>query len=56
MKTLAGRPRDTEDVAKIILRQGDALDWEYVLKTAQALEQAVGQDVVAPLERLRGED
>lgn len=53
MKTLAGRPRDTDDVAKIVLRQGEALDWSYVLRTARELEQAIGQDLVAPLERLR---
>lgn len=56
MKTLAGRPRDTDDVAKIVLRQGDALDWDYILQTARALEQAIGQDLVAPLERLRNDD
>jgi predicted nucleotidyltransferase len=54
MKTLAGRPRDTDDVAKIVLRQGDALDWDYVLQTARALEQAIGHELVSPLERLRG--
>ncbi len=53
MKVLAGRPRDTDDVAKIVLRQGDALDWDYVLQTARALEQAIGHDLVSPLESLR---
>jgi hypothetical protein len=40
-------------VAKILLRQGDALDWDYVLRTARAPEQAIDQDLVAPLESLR---
>lgn len=53
MKALAGRPRDTEDVGKILLRQGDALDWDYVLQTARALEEAIGQDLVSSLEILR---
>jgi hypothetical protein len=52
MKVLAGRPRDTDDVARILLRQGDSLDWDYVLQTARALEQAIGHDLVAPLESL----
>ncbi|NUQ62665.1 MAG: hypothetical protein HUU20_09260 [Pirellulales bacterium] len=55
MKTLAARPRDIDDVAKIVVRQGDALNWDYILTTAAALEQAIGQDLVAPLERLRGD-
>ncbi len=56
MKTLAGRPRDIDDVAKIVVRQGDTLNWDYILETAGALEQAVGQDLLAPLERLRRDE
>lgn len=30
-------------------------DWDYVLQTARALEQAIGHGLVSPLERLRKE-
>jgi len=55
MKMLAARPRDTEDVARILLRQGDAMDWDYLFQTAQSLEEAIGQDLVLPIKRLKGE-
>jgi hypothetical protein len=55
MKVLAGRPRDQEDVQGIIDAQGDRLDWEYCLTTAQQLEEATGHDLVAPLRALRTE-
>ena len=53
MKMLAGRPRDTDDVTQILLRQGDALNWDYVLQTARHLQEAIGHDIAAQLERLR---
>ena len=53
MKLLAGRPRDTDDAAKIVLRQGTALDWEYLLQTCEDPQRAVDQDIVPQLLRLR---
>lgn len=53
MKVLASRPRDTEDAERIVLRQGRRLDWDYVLKTARELEEAVAHDLVSPLLALR---
>ena len=53
MKMLAARPRDTEDAAKILLRQRGSIDWDYVLRTARALEESIELDIVVPLERLR---
>ena len=54
MKVLAGRPRDMDDVAKIVIRQMDHFDWNYVMRIAGELEEAIGQDLVTHLERLRG--
>lgn len=53
MKLLAGRPRDTDDASGIIARQGEALDWEYLLKVGGELQQAVSQDILNQLQRLR---
>lgn len=53
MKVLAARPRDTEDARAIVLKQGPALNWEYVLATGKALEEAVGQDLLSQLTALR---
>lgn len=53
MKVIAGRPRDQEDAAGIVRRQGGALDWGRLLLDGRRLEQALGQEVVAPLQRLR---
>jgi hypothetical protein len=55
LKLLAGRPRDTDDVSAIIARQGDALDWKYLLQTGEALQEATAQDIVSPLRKLRPE-
>ena len=55
MKVLAGRPRDTDDVRNIMLRQGSALDWNYLLETGRQLQQAVDQDLLSELQRLQAE-
>jgi len=52
MKVLAGRPRDAEDGRSIALKQGPKLDWDYVLETGKALQDAVGQDLVPQLKAL----
>jgi hypothetical protein len=53
LKVFAGRPRDTEDARTIALKQGPALDWDFVLETGKALEEAVGQDLLSQLSALR---
>lgn len=53
MKLLASRPRDTDDVRNIMLRQGPALDWNYLLEIGQQLQQAVDQDLLSELQRLK---
>ena len=55
MKLLAGRPRDTDDVRNIMLRQGSALDWNYLLETGRQLQQAVDQDLLSELQRLQAD-
>ena len=53
LKLLAGRPRDTDDAHRIVSRQAENLDWEYLLQTARELERAVTQDIIPDLQRLR---
>ncbi|MBN1420800.1 MAG: nucleotidyl transferase AbiEii/AbiGii toxin family protein [Planctomycetes bacterium] len=53
MKVLAGRPRDQEDAVGIVERQGPGIDWEYVMRTGRDLQEALGQDFLPQLERLR---
>ena len=53
MKLLAGRPRDTDDIRNIMLRQGPALDWSYLLEVGRQLQQAVDQDLLSELQRLQ---
>ncbi len=53
LKMIAGRPRDTDDTHRIVARQADQLDWEYLLETGAQLQRALGQDIVPPLQRLR---
>ena len=55
MKLLAGRPRDVQDVHGIAMVQGERLDWQYCLKTATALGEAVDQDLVTQVQSLREE-
>lgn len=53
MKLLAGRPRDQQDIEGIISAQGERLDWDYCLETAQALGKAIDQDIVSQVRKLR---
>jgi predicted nucleotidyltransferase len=53
MKLLANRPRDTDDVRNILLRQGSRLDWNYLWDVGQKLQQAVDQDLLSELQRLQ---
>ena len=53
MKQLAARPRDLDDIAKIILRQGKHLDWGLTQRLARELGEAVGDDLLGPLTDLR---
>ncbi len=55
MKLLAGRPRDIDDVRNILLRQGAALDWNYLLEIGEQLQQAVDQDLLSELHRLQAD-
>jgi predicted nucleotidyltransferase len=54
LKIMAHRPRDLEDIGKILTRQGDAFDWQFTLRTARELGDAIGQDLPGSLNRLRG--
>jgi predicted nucleotidyltransferase len=53
MKLLAARPRDVDDVSRIVARQRDALDWEYLFQTGTDLQEALGQDLVPQLQMLQ---
>ena len=44
MRLIAGRPRDADDVDRIVSRQADALDWDYLMATGGELQEAVSQD------------
>ena len=53
LKVLAGRPRDVDDVSRIVLRQGPSLNWNYIMETGEQLQQAVDVDLVPQLRRFR---
>ncbi len=53
MKLIAGRPRDTEDVHKIVLRQAGSLDWAYLFKTGRELEEVLNEDLVSTIKKLQ---
>jgi len=53
MKLLAGRPRDHQDAAGIVVVQGNSLDWEYCYQIARELGQAVDLNLIGYLDRLR---
>jgi hypothetical protein len=56
MKAFAARPRDWNDIAGIIVRQGPALDWSAVLERLQplvALKEA--PEILVKLEEVRRE-
>jgi len=54
MKVVAGRPRDEQDLQGLMIAQGERLDWDYCLKTAAELGDALGQDVLGRVRALRG--
>lgn len=54
MKVLAGRPQDDQDVRGLVIAQGDHLDWDYCLRVAADLGEALGQDLVGRVSDLRG--
>ena len=53
MKLLASRPRDIDDIAKVVSRQGAALDWAYLLETGRQLQNATESDLLSSLRRLQ---
>lgn len=53
MKMIAGRPQDDQDVRGIVSIAHDSLDWNYCLRVAEQLEQAVGIDMVEQIRRLK---
>lgn len=56
LKAFAGRTRDWADVEGILIRQGDALDWELILEELAPLcELKESPETVDRLVRLRDE-
>jgi hypothetical protein len=53
MKLLASRPRDIADIDGIVEYQGDGLDWKYLLQTGRELTEAIDQDLVSTINKLR---
>jgi predicted nucleotidyltransferase len=53
MKTLAGRPRDDQDVQGIMVVHAADLDWDYCLRVAAELGEALDQNLVGRIRQLR---
>jgi hypothetical protein len=53
MKILAGRPQDDQDLCGLVIAQGDKLDWEYCIRVADELGEAIGQDLAGQVRKLR---
>jgi Nucleotidyltransferase of unknown function (DUF6036) len=53
MKVLAGRPQDEQDLRGLIVAQRNRLDWDYCLRIAAELGDAIGQDLVTKVQSLR---
>jgi hypothetical protein len=53
MKVLAGRPQDEQDLIGLAIAQGERLDWDYCLQVGAELEEAIGQDLVRRIRKLR---
>lgn len=53
MKVLAGRPQDEQELRGLVIAQGDRLDWDYCLKLAVDLGEALGHDLVGRICALR---
>ncbi|HSN97942.1 MAG TPA: nucleotidyl transferase AbiEii/AbiGii toxin family protein [Candidatus Nanopelagicales bacterium] len=49
MKTLAGRPKDIEDIVAILRARRDGLDLDLIRSTLSLLEQALDQSDLMPL-------
>lgn len=53
-KLFAGRPRDLEDIASVLRRRGDTMDWEYLLRWAESFSEVPGREsMVAQVRELR---
>jgi predicted nucleotidyltransferase len=53
MKILAGRPQDQQDIEGIVASHRDTIDWEYCETVARQLEEAVADDFVTRIQKLR---
>jgi hypothetical protein len=53
MKVLAGRPQDEQDLKGLVVAQGEQLDWDYCLRVAADLAEAIDQPLVDRIEALR---
>jgi hypothetical protein len=54
LKAFAGRSKDWMDIENVLVRQGDRLDWDYILKELKPLvELKEAPEVLIHLERLR---
>jgi hypothetical protein len=43
-KLFAGRPRDVEDATGVVRRKGADLDWEYLMRWAEAFADVPGRE------------
>ena len=50
-KLFAGRPRDLEDVAGVVRRKGEQIDWEYVETWAREFAEIPGREALPDLVR-----
>jgi len=56
MKVLAGRHQDEQYLQGLVIAQGDRLDWDYCLRMAADLGEAIDQPLVNRIEELRAAD
>lgn len=56
MKALAARPQDDQDLRGMLIAQSHRMDWSYCMQMAADLGEAVGQDLVGKIRRLRDQD
>jgi hypothetical protein len=52
-KILAGRPQDEQDLQGLVVAQAENIDWDYCLKIAADLGEAIGQPLVSRVNDLR---
>ena len=55
MKAMAGRPQDDVDLRGLVVAQGAYLDWDYCLKIAAELGEAIGQPLAERVRDLRSQ-